>query len=170
MLRKAKITELKEIMEVIEDGRRFSKEQGINQWQHGAPGRSDVERDLELGTSYIYELEGQIAATAMLNNYDEDYEKYNSLWSTAEKYLVIHRLATSEKFRSRGVARLFLDEILSYARQNDVDYLRIDTHEDNKIMRKFLSNFGFDFIGEITLTVKNKLDDKERVAYEYKVK
>ncbi len=37
-------------------------------------------------------------------------------------------------------------------------------------MRKFLSNFGFEERGIIKLTMKNILDDKERVAYELEVR
>ena len=48
--------------------------------------------------------------------------------------------------------------------------MRIDTHLDNKIMRKFLSRFGFKEKGLIKLTMKNILDDKERVAYELEVR
>jgi hypothetical protein len=36
-------------------------------------------------------------------------------------------------------------------------------------MRKFLSNFGFVELDEIKLTIKNNLDNKERIAYELKV-
>lgn len=32
MLRKTKLEELEQVMKIIEDGRIFSKEQGINQW------------------------------------------------------------------------------------------------------------------------------------------
>lgn len=48
--------------------------------------------------------------------------------------------------------------------------MRIDTHLDNKIIRKFFSKFGFKEKGFIKLTMKNILDDKERVAYELEVK
>ena len=58
MLRKANSTEIEEIMSVIEDGKEFLKQQGINQWQHGSPGRSDVENDIKQETSYVYELDG----------------------------------------------------------------------------------------------------------------
>ena len=48
--------------------------------------------------------------------------------------------------------------------------MRIDTHLNNNIIRKFLSNFGFEERGIIKLTMKNILDDKERVAYELEVR
>ena len=69
MLRKAKSTEIEKIMSIIEDGVKFLKQQGINQWQQGSPGRSDVENDIKQGISYVYELDGEIVGTAMLNNY-----------------------------------------------------------------------------------------------------
>lgn len=169
MFRKTKNNEIEQVMAVIKDGRKFLKEQGINQWQHGAPGRSDVEADLELGTSYVYEIDGDIAATAMLNDYDADYEKYNELWTPCEKYLVAHRVATLEKYRSQGIGRKFMTAIVDFARDENVDYVRIDTHHDNKIMRKFLVSFGFSELGDIELSMKNNLDDTARVAYEYKV-
>ena len=43
MLRKAKSTELDEIMLIIEDGRKFLRQQGINQWQHGSPSKETIE-------------------------------------------------------------------------------------------------------------------------------
>lgn len=57
-----------------------------------------------------------------------------------------------------------------FAKSQKIKFLRIDTHLDNKIMRKFLSGFGFKEKGLIKLTIKNILDDKERVAYELEVK
>ena len=46
---------------------------------------------------------------------------------------------------------------------------RIDTQLNNSIMRKFFSNFGFVEKEIIKLSIKNILDDKERIAYELKV-
>ena len=60
--------------------------------------------------------------------------------------------------------------IYLFAKSQNIKYLRIDTHLDNKIMRKFLSRFGFKEKGVIKLTMKNILDDKERVAYELEVR
>ena len=62
-----------------------------------------------------------------------------------------------------------MSAIVEFAKKENIDYIRIDTHKDNKIMRKFLSNFGFIELDEIKLTIKNNLDNKERIAYELKV-
>lgn len=169
MLRKAKNTELEKIVIIIEDGREFLRQQRINQWQHGSPSKETIEQDIKEQTSYVYEIDRNIVATAMLNNYDRDYENYPTLWSKCDNYLVIHRIATIKNKRNQGVGRQFLSAIVEFAKKENIDYIRIDTHKDNKIMRKFLSNFGFVELGEIKLTMKNNLDDKERIAYEIKV-
>ena len=169
MLRKANSTEIEEIMSVIEDGKEFLKQQGINQWQHGSPGCIDVENDIKQETSYVYELDGEIVGTAMLNTYDADYEKYPTLWTKCNKYLVIHRLSIKKEYRSQGIGHKFMNDIILFAKENSVEYIRIDTHKDNVIMRKYLSKNNFKELDEIKLSMKNSLDDKERIAYELKI-
>jgi hypothetical protein len=169
MLKKANSTEIEEIMSVIKDGKEFLKQQGINQWQHGLPGCSDVENDIKQETSYVYELDGKIVATAMLNTYDADYEKYLTIWTKCNNYLVIHRLAVKKEYRSQGIGHKFMNDIILFAKENSVEYIRIDTHKDNVIMRKYLSKNNFKELDEIKLSIKNSLDDKERIAYELKI-
>ena len=98
MLRKTKLEELEQVMKIIEDGRTFLKEQGINQWQHGEPSREKIINDINEGISYVLEKSGEIVATAMLTTFDEDYESYPTFWSENSSYLAIHRLATAKQF------------------------------------------------------------------------
>lgn len=170
MLRTTKEYELERVMKIIEDGREFLKEQGVNQWQHGSPSRDEIINDINEGISYVYEKSGEIVATAMLTTLDEDYENYPTFWSENSSYLAIHRLATVKKYCAQGIAREFMGTIYFFAKSQNIKFLRIDTHLDNEIMRKFLSRFGFKEKGLIKLTMKNILDDKERVAYELEVK
>lgn len=170
MLRTTKKDELDCVMKIIEEGREFLKEQGVNQWQHGSPSRDEIINDINQGISYVYERSGEIVATAMLTTFDEDYENYSTFWIGNSSYLAIHRLAIIKKYRAQGIAREFLEAIYLFAKSQNIKYLRIDTHLDNKIMRKFLSRFGFEEKGLIKLTMKNILDDKERVAYELEVR
>ena len=143
MLRKTKIEELECVLEIIEDGREFLRQQGINQWQYGSPCRETIINDINKKTSYVYKKSGVIVATAMLTSYDEDYENYSSVWLENSSYLAVHRLATSKKLRNQGIAREFMESIYFFAKSQNIKFLRIDTHLDNKIMRKFLSRFGF---------------------------
>ena len=63
-----------------------------------------------------------------------------------------------------------MEAIHLFAKSQNIKFLRIDTHLNNKIMRKFLCSFGFEEKGIIKSIMKNILDDKERVAYELEVK
>ena len=170
MLRTTKKYELECVIKIIEDGREFLKEQGVNQWQHGAPSRDTIINDINEGISYIYEKSGEIVATAMLTTLDVDYENYPTFWSENSSYLAIHRISTARNLRNQGIAREFLEAIYLFAKSQNIKFLRIDTHLNNKIMRKFLSRFGFKEKGLIKLTMKNILDNKKRVAYELEVK
>ena len=105
----------------------------------------------------------------MLNTYDADYEKYPTLWTKCNNYLVVHRLAIKKECRSQGVSHKFMNDIILFAKENSVEYIRIDTHKDNVIMRKYLSKNNFKELGKIKLSMKNSLDDKERIAYELKI-
>ena len=126
--------------------------------------------DINEGISYVFEKSGEIVATAMLSSFDEDYEKYPVLWTANSSYLAIHRISTASDLRNRGIAREFMKDIYFLAKSQNINFLRIDTHLNNNIMRKFLSSFGFIEKEIIKLTMKNNLDDKERIAYELKVK
>ena len=121
------------------------------------------------GISYVFEKSGEIVATAMLSSFDEDYEKSLTLWTTNSSYLASHRISTASDLRNQGIAREIMEVIHILAKSQNIKFLRIDTHFDNKIMKKFLSNLGFEKRGIIKLSIKNILDDKERIAYELKI-
>ena len=105
----------------------------------------------------------------MLSSFDEDYEKSLTLWTTNSSYLASHRISTASDLRNQGIAREMMEAIYLLAKTQTIHFLRIDTHSNNKIMRKFLSSFGFIEKEIIKLSMKNNLEDKERVAYELKV-
>ena len=105
----------------------------------------------------------------MLTTFDEDYEKYPIIWTDNSSYLAIHRISTASDLRNQGIARKFMKGIYLLAKSQNINFLRIDTHLNNNIMRKFLSNLGFEKRGIIKLSIKNILDDKERIAYELKI-
>ena len=105
----------------------------------------------------------------MLSSFDEDYEKSLTLWTTNSSYLAIHRISTASDLRNQGIAREIMEAIYLLAKSQNIKFLRIDTHLNNKIMRKFLSSFGFIEKEIIKLSMENNLEDKERVAYELKV-
>lgn len=124
MLRKIKLAELEQVMKIIEDGRTFLKEQGINQWQHGEPSRQTIINDINEGISYVFEKSGEIVATAMLTTFDEDYEKYPTLWDTNTSYLAIHRISTARELRNQGIAREMMEAIYLLAKAQTIHFFK----------------------------------------------
>lgn len=99
MLRTTKKDELEVVMKIIEDGREFLKEQGVNQWQHGAPSRDTIINDINEGISYIYDKSGVIVGAVMLIIFDEDYENYSIFWVENNSYLSIHCISTEKTYK-----------------------------------------------------------------------
>jgi hypothetical protein len=65
MIEKAKLTDLSEIVAVIESARAFLKAQGIDQWQKSAyPAAADVRSDIENNVAYVLKVDGKAAAYA----------------------------------------------------------------------------------------------------------
>ena len=56
-----------------------------------------------------------------------------------------------------------MKDIYLLAKSQNINFLRIDTHLNNNIIRKFLNNFGFIEKEMIKLLIKNILDNKEKM-------
>lgn len=76
----------------------------------------------------------------------------------------IHTFCVADEAKGKGVASKFFDEIITFAKENGKDSLRIDTHEDNFKMRGLIEKMGFQFLGQIY--IKDNGQTKPRLAYE----
>ena len=83
---------------------------------------------------------------------------YNTIheghWLSSETYGTIHRIAGNGK--ERGI----LKKAVSYC-EEIIPHLRIDTHEDNKIMQRAIEKNGFTKCGMIFTE-----EGSQRIAYE----
>lgn len=156
MIRRAVIDDIDSIMLIYEDARKYMRENNnMSQWINGYPDRNLILNDISLGHSYVYELQGEIAG--VFTYYIGKEKSYNSIrgnWTKNDRYGVIHRIAIGR--RSKNIGTLCLEYCI-----NDCKYLRIDTHEDNGPMRRFLKKNGFKECGIIVID-----DGSERIAYD----
>lgn len=166
MVEKAKITDLNEVMEVIDSGRAFLKEQGLDQWQDGHPNIDMVRNDILNNDFYIIKDNNKIVCVAaIIFSVDPNYSKiYDGNWLTNNKYAVIHRFATLKGYQNKGYAT----EIINYTKSiiSDNHSIRIDTHINNIPMQSLLAKNGFKLCGKIYL---DHIKDQThlRLAYEY---
>ena len=158
MIRQARLEELESLLAVYDYGRGLMRRTGnLNQWTDGYPQPDLLRGDIAEGSLYVVEREGRIAGVFYCKVFeDPTYAEIDGAWHFDEPYAVIHRIggAAGEK----GV----MAEALAFARTLS-SHVRVDTHEDNKIMRHVLKKNGFRYAGVII-----SVEGTPRVAYDYK--
>lgn len=150
MIEKAKLTDLSEIVAVIESARAFLKVQGIDQWQKSAyPAMSDIRTDIENDVAYVLKVAGKVAAYgAVIAGFDPAYDLIQGAWrNDNHDYVTVHRMAVSTAFRGQALGQRFLTSVFeTFSTYQD---FRVDTHLDNQIMQHILTKLGFEKCGVV---------------------
>lgn len=152
---KAKMDDLDIILPVYERARQYMRETGNpNQWKNTIPTREMIEDDILNENLYMLIGDNGIEAVfAFISGIDPTYNVIDGAWLNDKPYCAVHRVASAGK--SRGVLKLCVDYCLQFTNE-----IRIDTHEDNKIMQHSLEKLGFKRCGIIKL-----LNGEPRIAY-----
>lgn len=134
----------------------MAKNGNPTQWGQTNPPAERVEQDILEGKSYVCEKDGQVIAVFYYAVEEEPtYHKiYEGAWLSDTPYGVLHRVAVSQQACGTG------SFIAQWALKQH-PHIRIDTHENNKAMRKMLEKNGFSYCGKITVN-----DGSERFAFE----
>ncbi|MBQ4348133.1 MAG: GNAT family N-acetyltransferase [Clostridia bacterium] len=155
-IRKTKPEDADRVMEIYAAARRFMREHdNPTQWADGRPFRQDIETDINEGCSYICLHEAKTVGVLRFTVGDDPtYKKIDGRWMSDEPYAVVHRIASSGEVKGTG------EFMLRWA-MGQHPHIRIDTHEDNYVMRGLLDKLGFTYCGVIYLK-----DGAPRLAYE----
>ena len=163
--RKAKLEDLDQVMEAVEDSREVLRLQGNGQWQDGYPNRDNFINDINNGRLFVVIDEkdkNNIIAVCALTYREEDYHHlYEGKWLTDLPYMVMHRVAIKKAYRGQGYGKKLFEIFIETAKVEGYRSLRIDTHEGNAIMRHLIELFGFVYCGKAILT-----PNKDRMVYE----
>ena len=161
--RKSIKSDIKEIINIIEEAQSYFKANGIDQWQNGYPNEESIKNDIESGESYVLLKNDKIIATAYLSfSGESDYDViYDGKWISQGDYAVVHRVAVSSNIKGHGIAGELFKCIEKICLENNIKHIKIDTHRQNKSMQRFLSKNGFKYCGVIYLE-----DNSERIAFE----
>lgn len=146
MIRPMTPEDLYELPRIYAAARSIMKESGNPfQWGDDRPSMDLLRLDVKQGTGYVLEEDGRLyGAFALLFGEDPTYAVIDGAWKNDAPYATLHRVA------SDGSRHGVLHEILSFCRTRSPE-LRIDTHEDNRIMQKLLAREGFEYCGIIHL-------------------
>ncbi|PWX09531.1 GNAT family N-acetyltransferase [Clostridium perfringens] len=161
--RQAKISDLDQIVEIIELSKKYLKETKVDQWQDGYPAKEDLRRDIESGNSYVLTNKDEIVATTVISLDGES--TYNSIfngeWITNDEYIVMHRVAVHDKYKGKGIFKELIKEAEVLALNKGISSIKIDTHRDNISMQRAVVKNDFKKCGIIYLE-----DGSERIAFE----
>lgn len=160
MIRKATLNDKLEILKIYEDAKKFIKSYNSPQWQDGYPNENSFLDDIKKNQIYVKETNNKVVAVATFMDFEPTYIDIDGSWLNDEEYIVIHRIATRVDELGKGHSKAFLDYIHKELGYNNI---RIDTHELNEPMKKFLHKNGFVYCGIIYLL--NDYDNK-RLAYQ----
>jgi len=158
IVRKSVLEDLPQLVAIYREAREIMLSCGnLNQWKPGHPTEDVIRQDILNENSYAV-LNGDriVGAFAFIYGVDPTYLTiYDGSWiDDTRPYATIHRLASLKS--SRGVAQCCFDWCWE-----QIQSLRVDTHEDNVIMRHCIEKAGFRYCGIIHL-----LNGDPRLAFQ----
>lgn len=157
-VRQAVKGDFESVLGVYAKAREFMKITGNpTQWGNTYPSKDLLENDLEKGQLFVVEYLGRVVGSFVFFVGDEPNYNYieNGKWSKDSEYGVLHKVA------SDGSVKGVFGSVLAFAKSK-ADYLRIDTHADNKVMQSLLDKNGFTRRGVVYM----RDDGTPRFAYD----
>lgn len=152
----AKETDLPRILEIYAFARDFMAKTGNpTQWGTTHPPREQLEGDISRQKLYVAKREGEIRGVFYFCvEEDPTYAViHGGAWAENSPYGVIHRIASDG---SGGLVKAAVEFALG-----NISHLRIDTHEDNRVMQRAVEKAGFSRRGIIYIA-----DGTPRIAYD----
>jgi GNAT superfamily N-acetyltransferase len=159
--RKAQMSEASQVWQILQQAILRRKNDGSTQWQDGYPNLQVVHNDIEKGQGFVL-VQGEtvIGYSAVLINDEPAYEKIEGKWLTTDDFVVIHRVAISEDYLGKGLAKMIIRYVEEFALKNDIYSIKADTNFDNIAMIKIFEKMGYTLCGLVYLR------ESPRKAYE----
>ena len=157
MIRLAKEKDLDNIQEIYVYARKFMAEHGNpTQWGQTRPTEETLRKDIEKEQLYVIEERDRLQGVfALIIGEDPTYQNIEQgSWKDTTLYGTIHRIASASE--AHGI----MEQVLAFAWEK-IQHLRIDTHENNKVMQHLILKNGFEKCGIIYVD-----DGSPRVAFE----
>lgn len=148
--RKARTGEISQIWDILQKAINRRKEDNSNQWQDGYPNIGIVQKDIEKEAGYVLtEGEAILGYCAILINDEPEYNNIKGKWLTNGDFVVFHRIAISEKYLRKGLAKIVVQNIEGFALKNNIYSIKADTNYDNIAMIKIFESLDYKLCGEV---------------------
>ena len=151
MIRKAKINELDEIMNMYTSCVDGMQKANIDQWDSTYPNRKIISKDIRNKTFYIFLINDEIIGGINIDKI-QDKTYLDIKWKDkGNKFLVVHRLAVRQEFWKKGIGNKLMIFAESLVKEKRLNSIRLDTYSSNPIAINFYLNLGYIKKGEIFL-------------------
>jgi GNAT superfamily N-acetyltransferase len=148
--RKATLSEIDSIWEILKQAILRRKMDGSNQWQDGYPNLEVVKKDIEKEVGYVLtENDAIVGYIAVLINDEPEYAKIQGKWITNGDFVLYHRVAIAERHLGKGLAKLIITNIEKFALENNIKSIKADTNFDNAAMLSIFDKMGYEYCGEV---------------------
>ena len=149
MIRKAKLPEIAEIVELTRACGKEMASRGIYQWNEYYPSRPVLENDIDRGELYLLEdSRGILGIIALTTIIDEEYKSVS--WLTPNhNNLYVHRLAVDPEYQGLGYAQQLMSFAEAFALEGNFESIRLDTFSQNPRNQRFYEQRGYSRLGEV---------------------
>jgi GNAT superfamily N-acetyltransferase len=148
--RKATLLDASRIWEILQQAILRRRADGSSQWQDGYPNPEIIKKDIENYQGYVLtEGENIIGYTAVIINDEPAYEAIEGKWLTNSDFVVVHRIAVSEKHVGKGIAKVILGFVEKFAITKGICSIKADTNFDNPAMIRVFDKLGYVYCGEV---------------------
>ncbi|WP_428228746.1 GNAT family N-acetyltransferase [Flavobacterium sp.] len=149
-LRKADISEVSQIWNILQDAIEQRRLDGSSQWQDGYPNELSIINDINKGYGYVLTENGTILCyAAIIFDKEPAYEDIEGKWLTDGNYAVVHRVAASKLAKGKGIATKLFKNIEEICLTNNIYSIKVDTNFDNIPMLKILDKLDYTYCGEV---------------------
>jgi len=157
MIRSGRLEDLDKIMEMVSETIKIMKEEKNDQWTELYPTRQIFETDVQNGSLYVLEEEGQVLGSITIDrNTPNEYNNDSIIWRKVSEAYTLHRLVVDPIIRGKGIASRLINHAETIAQQNEVPYIKTDTYSLNTKAQALFEKNGYKKVGEMAFHGKER--------------
>ncbi len=150
MLRRATTFDVEQILNILLDAKKRMAADNLEQWNESSsyPNRQIVMNDILNNTSYVYEINNEIAGVIVIN--DDFYDAY-PIKPNEIKSRAFHRVAVNSKYLSQGVGKKLYKFAEEEIKKQGYTVAIVDTYSKNEKMVNLITKCEYQKVGEFKL-------------------
>lgn len=161
-IRKVETTDLATIITLVEDCKRTMKISGVTQWTDTYPQKNDIQKDIQVGHSYVILKARKIAGFI---TYDQ-IPPVGLTYLAHENHYFIKRLMVHSSAKGLGLGKILIDYCQRHLTRQDSEIYSLTNHT-NSPMKRLFSNANFKQVK--TLKFRNRAEMGDFYLYKKKV-